>query len=124
MGAIFSAKASNMWAEPGGEGVMPWFLQCDGHYTSQTPAKHGWFRLEGHGALYAKRDGDAPDPGAEGEWEAVDADTIRLAVGGDVYLMRAVDDVHNTVTLTPEAGGDAVVYAFIDEEGTFAEAYR
>ena len=124
MGALFSAQSSNMGAPDEDEGTMPWFLQCDGHYiaAADADAPFAWFRLEGHGALYARI---AADDDAEilGEWDALDSATVRLRVGGPLaeaggFLMTATDGIHNTVEVSPEADARAraTTFAFIDEE--------
>ena len=112
MGAIFSAEAGNMSAPANFEGTVPQFVQCDGYFIAGdgvTPP-FVWFRLEGHGTLYWRAIAD----GAEtvGAWDVVDAATVRLTIGGAAFSMAAVDDVHNTVVVTPPGA----TFAFIDEE--------
>ena len=107
------------------DACVPWFVQCDGFYIAAEGSQmaYGWLRLEGHGAISARVSGDV-DETTFGEWDAIDGDHVRLAIGERRYVMTAVDDVHNTVHIAPEETPDERdTFAFIDEEGAFKDAY-
>ena len=110
-----------MGASQSEECEIPWFVQCDGHYIAREGSKspHGWLRLEGHGSVSA-RPSEQRDETTFGTWKVRDERTVELVIAGVTYVMTAVDDVHNTVHIA--ATGDAApdTFAFIDEEGVFA----
>ena len=50
-------------------------------------------------------------------------DAVHLVIADVTYVMRATDGVHNTVYISElDADGEADTFAFIDEEGPFANS--
>ena len=87
-------------------------MQCGGYFIAGDGATPplDWSRLVGHGSLYWRAFADGAE--AVGAWDVADAATVRLTIGGATFSMAAVDDVHNTVVVTPPGA----TFAFIDEE--------
>ena len=124
LAADASARTRMGASQSGYDGEIPWFVQCDGHYLAKKNSKNKYkvLRLEGHGAVSA-RVSEARDETTFGTWRAVAVDAVHLVIADVTYVMRATDGVHNTVYISElDADGEADTFAFIDEEGPFANS--